>query len=364
MNMFSLLKQGRCLWMRAVVSTIALISIVVLVTACGADGTSAGTTPVTTTSTAVDDTTTSTTVNDTTTPTVTDDTTANTMVGATPTTSPASTPTATAATQTTGSKAGSNVAAGKTPAATAPKPTTPPTPTPTAKPVPTPTATPSPASSGGKTVTVWLQATDSCMEALPGAQFVVNGPGVTNSITGTTPGTLPAGVPTYVHGICPVDRGSCVSSLTGCVSVALNVPSSGTATYTITPKVIAGKQYLDGIVVLVPAQYRGQGAYSRNYSYVECEGGSDCAHGPEVATVKVSSNGTVAASTQNINPDGYKDKLWPSSGSFTGNRNDPIMFHLFGASAPDDFSLTCVDGGHGLRDHMTGYRWPHCNSGR
>ena len=219
------------------------------------------------------------------------------------------------------------------------------------------------ASAGSRTVTVWLQATDSCMEALPGAAFVVNGPGMVNRVTGTTPGTLPVGVPTYAHK-CPVDRGTCAKSTTGCITAVLNVPATGTTTYTITPRVIAGKQYLNGIVVLVPAQYRGKGAFDRNYSYVECEGGSDCAHGPEVATVRVSSNGSVSATTQNINPDGYKDKLWPSAGAFSGKQNDPIEFHLFGASAPNDFSMTCVDGGHGLRDHMTGYRWPHCNSGR
>src|SRR5437868_7346476 len=65
-----------------------------------------------------------------------------------------------------------------------------------------------------KTVTVWLQATDSCMEALPGAAFIVNGSGIVNRVTGTTPGTLPVGVPTYVHGHCPVDRGTCVKSTT------------------------------------------------------------------------------------------------------------------------------------------------------
>lgn len=220
------------------------------------------------------------------------------------------------------------------------------------------------ASARPKTVTVWIQATDSCMEALPGAAFVVNGSGIVNRVTGTTPGVLPVGVPTYVHGHCPVDRGTCVKSTTGCTTAVLPVPAKGTATYTITPRVIAGKQYLNGIVVLVPAQYRGKGAYDRNYSYVECEGGSDCAHGPEIATVRVSSNGSVSATTQNINPDGYKDRLWPSTGAFSGKQADPIEFHLFGASAPNDFSMTCVDGGHGLRDHMTGYRWPHCNSGR
>ena len=98
-------------------------------------------------------------------------------------------------------------------------------------------------SSGGshKTVTVWIQATDSCMQAVPGASFVVNGPGVANKTIGPTPGTRLVGLKTYMH-YCPVDRGTCVQTTTGCTSVTLNVPSSGTAPYTITPKTVSGKQ--------------------------------------------------------------------------------------------------------------------------
>lgn len=123
----------------------------------------------------------------------------------------------------------------------------------------------------------------------------------------------------------------------------------------------------------VPQQYLGQGAYSKNYSYVQCEGGSDCIHGPETATVHVSSNGSVSATTQNINPDGFVDAPWPSDGAFTGAQSDPIMFHFFGASAPTDFSMVCNEaikaGDTVSKDpmemHMTGTpTWPHCRSGR
>jgi hypothetical protein len=218
-----------------------------------------------------------------------------------------------------------------------------------------------------------MQATDSCMEALPGAQFIVNGPGAVNKMTETTPGTLPAGVPGYVSGHCPIDRGSCVNNLTGCASVVLNVPESGTVTYTIVPRTVSVSGYLNGIAVQVPKPYLGQGAYSKNYSYVQCEGGSDCIHGPETATVQISSTGTISATTQNINPDGFKDKPWPSTGSFAGTRSDPIMFHFFGASAPDDFSMVCnqaIKAGDTVKKdpmemHMTGTpNWPHCRSGR
>jgi hypothetical protein len=236
---------------------------------------------------------------------------------------------------------------------------------------------------GPRTVTVWIQATDSCMEALPGAAFVVNGPGIVNRITAATPGTLPAGVPGYVHGQCPIPHGSCMQSTTGCIAVTLNVPTRGTNVYTITPRVItdlADRNYLPGdIVILTPKQYLGKGAYSRNYSYVRCEGGSDCpdhiingrrVSGGEVATVKVSSNGSISATTQNYNPDGTPDTPW---GTFNGAKNNPIMFHLFGASAPKDFSMVCNQairaGDTVARDpqemHMTGNpNWAHCRSGR
>jgi hypothetical protein len=220
-----------------------------------------------------------------------------------------------------------------------------------------------------RTVTVWIQATDSCMQALPGGKFIVKGPGLPANGTSTaaTRGILPAGVPDYVHGHCPVSHGSCVRSTTGCINVALHVPAAGTAVYTITLRGIAGKQYVTGIAILTPKSYLGKGAYSRNYSYVWCEGGSDCPHGPEVATVHVSANGSVSATTQNINPDGYKDAPW---GPFSGTQQDPVLFHLFGASAPNDYSMVCNqamragDPLHSRENHMTGNpNWPHCRSG-
>jgi hypothetical protein len=343
---------------RSVISILAMISIVVLVTACGASDPSVGNASETPMATATDGT--SSITVDGATPTATADGTqaavsnATTATASTPTAQPASAPVPT------------TPPVSRSTTAPTPVPTTPPAPKPTTAPTPTP----APAS---KTVTVWIQATDSCMEAIPGAQFIVNGPGAANQVTGTTPGTLPRGVPTYISGHCPVDRGSCVSSTIGCVSVALDVPTSGTATYKITPKTISVAGYLGGIAVMVPKQYLGQGAYSKNYSYVQCEGGSDCAHGPEVATVQVTSSGSVSATTQNVNPDGFVDAPWPSSGAFTGAQGDPIMFHLFGASAPNDFSMVCneaINAGDTVSKdpmemHMTGTpTWPHCRSGR
>jgi len=218
-----------------------------------------------------------------------------------------------------------------------------------------------------RTVTVWIQSSDSCMEALPGATFIVNGPGIVNRLTGTTPGTLPAGIPGYVHGQCPIPHGSCVKSSTGCVTAVLNVPARGTNVYTITPRTVNVAGYLNGIAILTPKQYLRKGAYSRNYSYAQCEGGSDCARGPEIATVRVSSNGSVSATTQNINPDGFRDAPW---GPFTGAQSNPIMYHFFGASAPNDYSMVCNqairahDPVRSRENHMTGNpNWAHCRSG-
>jgi hypothetical protein len=328
-----------------------MIAVVALVAACGTDGTSLGNT------TAATPTTTSGT-----TP-IALETTPTAMNGATPTAAPAGTPATTSTTPTA-------PVSGSIPVTSRPGPTTPTMPANTTGPIPT--AAPAPATTG-KTVTIWIQATDSCMEAIPGAQFIVNGPGVANRITGMTPGTLPVGVPGYVSGQCPINRGSCVNSLTGCVTAVLDVPTSGTATYMITPKTVSVVGYLSGIAMLVPKQYLGQGGYSRNYSYVQCEGGSDCPHGPETATVHISSNGSVSATTQNVNPDGFVDAPWPSTGTFTGAKSDPVMFHLFGASAPTDFSMVCnqaIKAGDTvskdpLEMHMTGNpNWPHCRSGR
>lgn len=349
MNKSSQMNLGSWRCGKAIVSTLVMIAVVVLVTACGTDGTSVGNTTQTTTGG--------------TTPLAVDGTTPTATNGTTPTAAPAGNPATTGTTPIV-------QAAGSTPVTSRSRSTMPAAPTHTT--APTPTATPVPATSS-HTVTVWIQATDSCMEAIPGAQFIVNGPGVANSVTGTTPGTLPRGVPGYVSGQCPVNRGSCVSSSIGCTTAVLDVPSSGTATYTIVPKTVSVVGYLGGIAVLVPQQYLGQGAYNKNYSYVQCEGGSDCAHGPEVATVHVSSNGSASATTQNVNPDGFVDAPWPSGGVFTGVQGDPIMFHLFGASAPTDFSMVCNEairaGDTVSRDpmemHMTGTpTWPHCRSGR
>jgi hypothetical protein len=317
-------ERTRWHWARTVVSTIAIIGAVLFMAGCG--GSPTANTTATPTST-VD---TSATPTDTTTPTA---AATSTTSAATPTPKPVQ-------------------ATNNTPAT--PAPAQRPTPRPAA---PQPTQTPVPASSG-KTVTVWVQLTDSCEQALPGGSVVVNGPGISNKILSVS-GSGAVGLSTYQH-TCPVQRGTCTQTSTGCASVALNVPASGTATYTITAAALGGSHYLPGIV------FQPASPIQRNYAYVWCEGGPDCPHGPEVATIHVTSGGSVSATTQNIEPDGFRDASWPVGGSYTAAQGDPIMFHFFGASASNDFSMTCMnDGTHLLRDHMTGTpNWPHCNSGQ
>ncbi len=193
---------------------------------------------------------------------------------------------------------------------------------------------------GNRTVTVWLQATDSCMEALSGATFTVDTAAwVPIATTAPTNGSLPKSLPTYTHGQCPVQQGTCANFPTGCTTAVLNVPASGTVLYKI----------------LVATTAPGQGS---NLRYAICEGGSDCPHGPEVAYVVVSSNGTTATWVRNFEPDGTFDR-WPSNRSaFAGTQSDPILFHEFGIG---NGSLTC-DGDHDADDYLTGYRWPHCDS--
>ncbi|HLZ55770.1 MAG TPA: hypothetical protein VKR06_02385 [Ktedonosporobacter sp.] len=322
---------GSGFWRRVVAPTITIMSIVVLLSACS------GQDPASNTA-----------VNAGTTPTVADGATpTDTSLTATPGTTPTAAPGQTSPTNTPSSQ--------PTPAS---QPTKAPVAVPTTAPVPTVVPTAPPVSPSGKTVTVWVQLTDSCKQALPGGSVVVNGPGIMNKVL-TVSGSGLVGLNTYQH-FCPVQRGTCVQTNTGCASVALSIPASGTATYTITPGVLAGSHYLGGIVYQPPTPL------GANYAYVWCEGGSDCRAGPEVATVHVTSSGSVSATNQNVNPDGFRDAPWPTGGTFTATQGDPIMFHLFGASGPNDFTITCQnDGTHLLRDHMTGTpNWPHCNSGR
>jgi hypothetical protein len=201
-----------------------------------------------------------------------------------------------------------------------------------------------------KTVTVWIQVTDSCKQALAGGTFRVNGPGITNVITKPSSGTA---LQSLKSKKCPVQHGTCVKFATGCTTATLNVPASGIATYTIT--------------IQQPAPGRQQTKnpdYGENWTYAVCQGGSDCSK-REVATVHVTTSGAVSATVLNTYPNG--DTItWPAPrGTFQGTQRDPIMFHEFGISRFSGPKNQC-DGDHDADDYMTGSPGSHCksNSGR
>jgi hypothetical protein len=195
------------------------------------------------------------------------------------------------------------------------------------------------------TVTVWIQVTDSCKHALSGATFGVSGPGI-NTLTTPTNGTKPEGLSSHV---CPVQQGQCKHFSTGCTSTVLNVPGSGTSMYTITVAQTApGKEQT------------GSDAYGANWTFAICEGGSACSK-PEVATVQVTSSGSVSATVLNTYPDGTT-VTWPTTKkAYSGTKSDPIMFHEFGISKTSGPDNQC-DGDYDADDYLTGTPGQHCDS--
>lgn len=196
-----------------------------------------------------------------------------------------------------------------------------------------------------KTVTIWIQVTDSCKHALPGATFQVTGPNI-NTTTTPTNGTGPKGLSSNK---CPIQQGTCKNFSTGCTSIVLNVPTSGTSTYTIT------------VAQTAPGREQtGSDNYGANWTYAICNGGSDCSQ-PEVATVLVTPSGKVSAVVLNTYPDGTT-VTWPTTEkAFSADKSDPIMFHEFGISKTSGKANQC-DGDHDADDYLTGSPGNHCDS--
>ena len=201
-----------------------------------------------------------------------------------------------------------------------------------------------------KTVTVWIQVTDSCKQALSGGTFMVTGPGITNATTRSTNGTTPQSL--HSNG-CPIQHGTCANFSTGCTTAVLPIPASGLSTYTIT--------------IQQPAPGRkqtGNAAYGANWTFAVCQGGSDCSQ-RETATVRVLPSGKVITTVRNTYPDGTVI-TWPAPhGTYQGTQRDPIMFHEFGISQFSGPDNQC-DGDHDADDYLTGSPGSHCqsNSGR
>src|SRR5271165_6034381 len=189
------------------------------------------------------------------------------------------------------------------------------------------------------TVTVWLQVMDSCQQAIPGAQFNIkrNKLVLTTAVSaGTKPQTVAS-----AQGKCPLQRGNCVTISTGCISFVLPVPSKGTKTYKT--------QEISSVVGANPVgPYPAAGPIPPppSFNYVFCTGGSGC-HS-QVASIVVSSTGTVSATVLNVAPD-KSTATYPSSGApYAATQSDPVVFHNFGWG-----SGSC-DGDGDLDDHLTG----------
>ena len=170
-----------------------------------------------------------------------------------------------------------------------------------------------------------LQTMDSCKQAVGGAQFQLLGGDV--DLQPTTPSGGPRTV-SVAEG-CPLEQGDCLTSTVGCVTFE-DVPAG---TYRIhelsTPE---GGNNGDG--------------------YAACTGGSACQS--EIATVTVSSDGTVSATVVNVYPDGTTF----TSPSFAGTVTDPIVFHSFalGSGICDAADVGVFD----AENHLTGTPSSHC----
>jgi len=179
------------------------------------------------------------------------------------------------------------------------------------------------------TAKFWLQTMDSCRHAIPGADFVLKGNGLSIP-AGPGPGSSPQVVGS---GGCPVQRGNCSTVSTGCLSWNVPIPSSGSKTYKITETVAP-------------------------HNYVWCTGGSVCPGGPVVVTLKITSRGLFSATVRNVYPDGTV-VVWPTSGSpYTGKLTNPAVVHNFGLG-----NGSC-DGDQDADDQLTGTPSGHCDSDR
>lgn len=175
--------------------------------------------------------------------------------------------------------------------------------------------------------TVWLQTLDSCRQALGGASYQVldSSGAVVESVT--TPAAAPQ---TIGAGACPLQRGSCARTSTGCVQLS-GLASSATYKVRETGTPPANRTNPEG--------------------YAPCNAGSACQ--AEWATVSIDGLGRVSALTTNVAPDG-STQTYPGSGAAAGSQADPVLFHDFGLGEGS------CDGDHDADDHLTGTPSSHC----
>jgi len=190
------------------------------------------------------------------------------------------------------------------------------------------------------TVTVYLQVMDSCKEALPFAKFTLVAPNGTTIASGTSAGTSRV---TVGSGTCPLQKGNCSTVPTGCVKFIITSPTTGT--YKIkeqsTSQIVSGITFLENPAWPTAAT-----------GFVPCNGGSACQS--ESATFTITS-GVVKGTTTNIYPNGQTSK-YPSSGTSSGTKTNPIVFHNF------QLGTGSCDGDHDKDDFLTGSPGSHCNN--
>jgi len=164
-----------------------------------------------------------------------------------------------------------------------------------------------------QTVQLWVQNLDSCKIAVGGGTFVLNG----NSASAQTAGgtefkSFPAPKFPNANMPCPRQGGDCTITSVGCVTFTLAIPTSGTASYTVTQTSAA---------VGDPSQAPD--------GYTKCEGGSACQS--ETINVTVDSAGNVQGNDTNVYPDGTVvtfpiSDVNTGASFYSGTQSDPVMF--------------------------------------
>lgn len=199
-----------------------------------------------------------------------------------------------------------------------------------------------------RTVTLWLQATDSCQEGLPGASFSLVDASGQATVAPLTRGIERVTI-SNAGGNCPLAHGSCALPSVGCTTWHILVPATGSVTYTIventTEAIVHGLTFAEN-----PIGPDGGAALG----FRDCTGGSDC-HS-QSGTVTVDSSGSISVTVENVAP----DRSVQTYGPFTGTRYDPVLFHNYGVGS-DYWSDPCVASAGNVRmNYGTGTQSAHC----
>ncbi len=199
-----------------------------------------------------------------------------------------------------------------------------------------------------KMTTLWLQATDSCKQGLPGASFSLISPSGKVLTAPQTQGMKRVSIPN-ASANCPTSQGSCILISTGCTSWTISLPRSGSVTYTIVEN--TKKATANGLTF--QENPTGPGG-SPLLGFVACTGGAAC-HS-QSATVTVFSTGRIRAITTNVAPDTSVHIYGP----FAGTQSDPVLFHNYQVGS-DYTSVPCVaSAGNVPMNYGTGTQGSHC----